>query len=104
MTNLVDLTKKPYNLDQEAIDWVETTIENMSLDEKIGQLFVNMGSDRSEEYLTEIMDDYHIGAVRYNPGTASEIYDQNWILQTKSKIPSALSALHWKCCCWFLHH
>ncbi|MBP8892880.1 MAG: hypothetical protein KBH09_11040 [Saprospiraceae bacterium] len=92
MTNLVDLTKKPYNLDQEAIDWVETTIENMSLDEKIGQLFVNMGSDRSEEYLTEIMDDYHIGAVRYNPGTASEIYDQNWILQTKSKIPLLIAA------------
>lgn len=92
MTNLVDLTKKPYNLDQEAIDWIENTIENMSLDEKIGQLFVNMGAERSEEYLTGVMDKYHISAVRYNKGPATEIYDQNQILQTKSKIPLLIAA------------
>lgn len=92
MSNLVDLTKKPYNLDQEAIDWVEDTIENMSLDEKIGQLFFNMGAERTEEYLTDILDSYHIAAVRYNPGTFEEVYDQNWILQTKSKIPLLIAA------------
>lgn len=92
MTNLVDLTKKPYNLDEKAIQWVEDTIDSMSLDEKIGQLFVNMGSERSEEYLTGILNDYHISAVRYNKGPASEIYDQNKILQTKSKIPLLIAA------------
>ncbi|MBZ6526795.1 beta-hexosaminidase [Aerococcaceae bacterium DSM 111021] len=92
MTNLVDLTKKPYNLDQEAINWVEDTLSNMTLDEKIGQLFVNMGADRTEEYLTGVMDEYHIAAVRYNKGTASEVYDQNKILQTKSKIPLIIAA------------
>lgn len=92
MTNLVDLTKKPYNLDKEAIEWVEKTIDSMSLDEKIGQLFVNMGSERTEEYLTGILNDYNISAVRYNKGPASEIYDQNKILQTKSKIPLLIAA------------
>lgn len=92
MTNLVDLTKKPYNLDQEAINWVEDTLSNMTLDEKIGQLFVNMGAERTEEYLTGVMDEYHIAAVRYNKGTASEVYDQNKILQTKSKIPLIIAA------------
>lgn len=92
MTNLVDLTKKPYNLDEDAIKWVEETIENMSLDEKIGQLFVNMGAERTEEYLTDIMDTYNISAVRYNKGPASEVYDQNKILQTKSRIPLLIAA------------
>ncbi len=68
MTHLVDLRKKPYNLDDKAIAWVEETIANMTLDEKIGQLFVNMGSSRSEEYLTQVMEDYKFAAVRYAPG------------------------------------
>lgn len=92
MTNLVDLTKKPYNLDQEAIDWVEKTLSEMSLDEKIGGLFVNMGAERTKEYLTDILDTYHISAVRYNKGPASEVYDQNYILQTESKIPLLIAA------------
>ncbi|XJS10042.1 glycoside hydrolase family 3 protein [Aerococcaceae bacterium WGS1372] len=92
MTNLVDLTKTPYNLDQEAINWVEETLANMTLDEKIGQLFVNMGAERTEEYLTGVMNDYHIAAVRYNKGESSEVYDQNKILQTKSKIPLIIAA------------
>ena len=92
MTHLVDLTKKPYNLSEEDVQWVEKTISQMSLDEKIGQLFVNMGSSRSEEYLTDMVQNYHIAAVRYNPAKASEVYDQNYILQTKSKIPLLIAA------------
>ena len=42
----VDLTKKPYFLEKEDIQWVEDTIAEMTTEEKIGQLFVNMGSER----------------------------------------------------------
>ena len=69
MAHLVDLTQKPYCLDAQAITWVESTIASMNLDEKIGQLFVNMGSSRTEEYLTQVLKDYKIAAVRYNLGT-----------------------------------
>lgn len=34
---MVDLSHTPFNLDREAIDWVESTIASMTLDEKIGQ-------------------------------------------------------------------
>lgn len=34
MTHLVDLRKKPYSLDEEAISWIEETIAQMTLDEK----------------------------------------------------------------------
>ena len=52
----------------------------MTDEEKIGQLFINMDSSRTEEYLTGVLNDYHIGGVRYNPGKSDEVYEQNRIL------------------------
>lgn len=92
MLNNVNLKGKPFYLNDDDIKWIEDTINNMSLEEKIGQLFINMGSSRDEEYLTEMVQKYHIAGVRYNPGNASEVYDQNYILQTKSKIPLLIAA------------
>lgn len=89
---MVDLTAQPFNLDVEAVAWVEETLAAMTDEEKIGQLFVNMGSSRDEEYLTEMVQDYHIAAVRYQPGPAAEIWEQNNILQTRSKIPLLIAA------------
>lgn len=88
----VDLKAKPFYLSDEDIKWVTDTIASMSIEEKIGQLFVNMGSSRTEEYLTGILNNYHIGAVRYNPGKSEEVYDQNKILQENSKIPLLIAA------------
>ena len=88
----VDLSKRPFYLEEEDIKWVKNTIKNMTLEEKIGQLFVNMGSSREEAYLKETVEKYHIGAIRYNPGSASEIYDQNKYLQSQSKIPILIAA------------
>lgn len=78
---------KPFYLTDEDCKWVEDTIAGMTVDEKIGQLFFNMGSSREEEYLKMTVRDYHIGGIRYNPATADEIYEQNRILQENSKIP-----------------
>ena len=88
----VDLRKQPYNLDDEGVKWVEETIKSMTLEEKIGQLFINMGASRDEEYLKGVLDNYHIGGVRYNPGKAEEVYEQNKILQENSKIPLLIAA------------
>lgn len=89
---MVDLTAQPFNLVDEAVDWVQRTIAAMSDEEKIGQLFVNMGSDRSRDYLKGVLDRFHIGAVRYHPGTAEEVWEQNRILQTESKLPMLIAA------------
>ena len=37
---MVDLRAKPFYLNDEQIRWVEETIAGMTLEEKIGQLFV----------------------------------------------------------------
>ncbi|AMB99193.1 beta-hexosaminidase [Aerococcus urinaehominis] len=88
----VDLTKAPYNLDEEAIKWVEDTIAGMSVDEKIGQLFFNMGASAEEDYLKSVLDTYHIAGVRYNKSNAATVYEQNRILQENSKVPVLIAA------------
>mgnify|MGYP001407034433 FL=1 len=88
----VNLKARPFYLSDEDVKWVEETIASMTLEEKIGQLFFNMGASRTKEYLTNVLDNYHIAGVRYNPGTASEIYDQNKILQEHAKIPLLIAA------------
>ena len=40
---MVNLKAKPFNLDDNDIDWVNKTIEPMTAEEKIGQLFVLRG-------------------------------------------------------------
>ncbi len=84
---MVNMKANPFYLSDEDCKWVEDTIAGMSLDEKIGQLFFNMGSSRDEEYLKMTVDKYHIGGIRYNPATAAEVHEQNRILQENSRIP-----------------
>ncbi len=84
---MVNMKEKPFYLSDEDCKWVEDTIAGMSVDEKIGQLFFNMGSSREEDYLKMTVEKYHIGGIRYNPATADDVYEQNRILQENSKIP-----------------
>lgn len=46
---MVDMKAKPFYLSEEDCKWVEETIAGMTTEEKIGQLFFNMGSSRDEE-------------------------------------------------------
>ena len=57
---MVNLKDKPFYLNDEQIKWVEDTINSMSLDEKIGQLFINLGANREENYLKNVVAKYHI--------------------------------------------
>jgi beta-N-acetylhexosaminidase len=84
---MVDMKAKPFYLSDEDCKWVEDTIAGMSIEEKIGQLFFNMGSSRDEDYLKMTVNQYHIGGIRYNPASAAEVREQNRILQENSKIP-----------------
>ena len=89
---MVDLKKKPYNLSDEQIQWVEDTIASMTIEEKIGQLFVNMVTDRSPQALKEVVDTYHPGAIRYQNAPAEVLYEQNRVLQESTKIPLLIAS------------
>ena len=84
---MVDLRAKPYNLDDTAIAWVESTIASMTPEEKVGQLFWQLTASQEEEYLRELMEKYHLGGCRYNGMPGAKVLEQNRILQKYAKIP-----------------
>ena len=87
-----NLKLSPYFLDDEAIQWVEDTIANMTIEEKIGQLFVNLGKSTDEAYIKDLVTNYHIGGARYTEVSAEKIYEQNKMYQANTKIPLFIAA------------
>lgn len=98
MGRLVDLTAKPYNLSEEQIQWVESTLASMTAEEKVGQLFTNLFFFGKDEFsgndLTnkQILEKYHIGGARFHGGEAKQVQELLNQLQTDSKIPLLVAA------------
>lgn len=89
---MVNLKTAPFNLNEQQIAWVDTMIDSMTLEEKIGQLFINLTLRRDPDYIDMLCNKYHIGGVRWQGGTLAEIYEQNRLFQEKSRIPVLIAA------------
>ncbi len=92
---MVDLKAKPYYLNAEQIQWVEDTIRSMSIEEKIGQLFINMVANEEErkpENIRKILDTYHPGGIRYHNAPKEEIWEMAKCLQDNSRIPLLIAS------------
>lgn len=84
---MVDLKAKPFYLLEEDIQWVEETIKSMTLEEKIGQLFIMLDRRKDKEERLKLFQTYHIGGCRYQNEPADNIYEQNKFYQENSRIP-----------------
>ena len=84
---MVDLRAKPYNLSDDDIQWVKSTIREMSNEEKVGQLFFQLTAGVDENYLEELMEKYHLGGCRYNNMPGFVVQNQNRMLQKYAKVP-----------------
>ena len=84
---MTDLRAKPYFLGDEDIAWVKNTIESMTAEEKVGQLFFQLTASQEEDYLKELMEKYHLGGCRYNGMPGERVLAQNKILQKYAKVP-----------------
>ncbi len=89
---MVDLKAKPFCLSEEAIAWVNETIDSMTLDEKTGQLFVQMRKSLDEETVKNTLNKYHQGGLRWQGGDRFLVYDQNKLYQDNSRIPLLIAA------------
>lgn len=98
MPTTVDLNAVPYQLDEGQLGWVEETLAGMTVEEKVGQLFVHLfhfGADvfsGTELPNTEILTKYHIGGARYHGGTAAQVQGLINSLQASSRIPLLVAA------------
>ncbi|TWD50848.1 gluconate kinase (SKI family) [Arthrobacter sp. AG367] len=88
----VDLSAAPFMLDAGAIAWVEGTIGAMTLEEKIGQLFINHNNDYSPGYLDGVLENYHVGGMRYRPGPSAAVQEHIRYAQSKSRIPLLIAS------------
>lgn len=89
---MIQLNEKPFYLEEKAIRWVEETKASMTLEEKVGQLFVPIGYSGDPGYLEGVMLSHHIGGIMYRNGDAGEMQDTLRYLQEHSKIPLLVGA------------
>ena len=68
---MVDLKANPFYLDDEAIAWVEETKNQMTLEEKIGQLFCPVGFTTDRDVLKGMLEK-NIGGMMYRPGMGAD--------------------------------
>lgn len=91
---MVNLSAKPFYLNDKQIQWVEETISDMTLDEKLGQLFVLLkavpGVD--EDAIAASLAASHQGGLRWQGGDKEMVYRQNTTYQRHSKIPLLIAA------------
>ncbi|MCR5741152.1 MAG: beta-hexosaminidase [Gammaproteobacteria bacterium] len=90
---MVDLKAKPFYLNDEQIKWVNDTINNMTVDEKISQLFIHLSSSYKEEDVKNEAELMKMGGIRFNPLPKEQQWEMNYNFQKFSKIP-VLSAVN----------
>ncbi|MDE5803622.1 MAG: glycoside hydrolase family 3 protein [Lachnospiraceae bacterium] len=83
---MMDLKKAPFYLDDAHIAWVEKTLSQMRLEEKIGQLFCPIGYSTDPEYLDELIN-FHIGGLFFRDGAGEEMRKTFAYAQAHSRIP-----------------
>ena len=84
---MINLRTKPFYLNENDIEWVNRTLQEMSLKEKIGQLFIMLDRKNDNDERRKMLQEYHIGGCRYEGECARKIYEQNKFYQEHCKIP-----------------
>ena len=80
------LEKAPYHLSKGQIDWVYTTLNGMSEEQKIRQIFCTIAYTDNEEYLKGIAAG-EFGGLMCRTMKAEELLNLTTVLQQNSKVP-----------------
>lgn len=71
--------------------WVDTLLNNMSIDEKIGQLFMVQAYSNKDEahtkFIEKLIDTFHVGGLIFMQGTPIKQAELNNHYQSISKVP-----------------
>ena len=81
---MVDLKGNPFYLKDEQIAWVNRTLENLRLDEKVGQLFCPIGMSTDEKALFDLAANKKVGGLLFRPGKGEEV--QQLSLRTTANV------------------
>ncbi len=88
---MIDLKANPFFLNDEDIAWINSTIAEMTDEEKIGQLFCPHG-DLNKEVVKREMLDKKVAGIMFRPSPGAELLEMNRYVQSESKIPMLIAA------------
>lgn len=89
---MVELHKNPFYLNESQIEWVKNTLADMTLEEKLAQLFIVVGLSDNVEDVLEMYQEYPFGGIMYRPCSAEKLKKCNDALQRAAKIPVLIAA------------
>lgn len=86
------LKEKPFYLSEEQIHFVEKTLAGMTLDEKIGQLFLPINYIEEEQELRSFVKRFRPAGLMNRPAPGRVNQRRHRIMQEESKIPMLIPA------------
>lgn len=85
---MIDLSARPFYLNEAQIQWVETTLNSLTTEQKAGQLFCVMGGDYAPETLRDMVQQGRIGGILFRPVKPCEAIQADYApLDTVAKVP-----------------
>lgn len=88
---MLDLKAKPYYLSDADIKWVNETLMNLTLEEKVGQLFCEIINSAEESDIDRLFKRIKPGAIMFRPITVKQTIDLVCDLQSRSDIPMLIA-------------
>lgn len=89
---MINMKNKPFYLEDKEINWVNATLADMTLEEKIGQLFLVIGLSDDDDELIQMYEKFHFGGIMFRPLQADNLKRKNDKLQKAAKIPLLIAA------------
>lgn len=88
---MVDLKKIPYCLTEEQEKWVSDTLSNMSVEEKVGQLFCEIINSDEEDDVERLFSKIKPGGLMFRPLSLEKTHEMIARLQELSDIPMLIA-------------
>lgn len=86
------LREKPFNLQEDDIGWVTSVFKQMSVEEKIGQLFFMVGYKQDEPFLKRLAGEIGIGGLMCRSMDKESVMATVTTLQSSAKVPLLIAA------------
>jgi beta-N-acetylhexosaminidase len=88
----MELTSKPFSLDDKAVQWVHDTVSQLTVEEKVGQLFCTIFKFATQEELEETYKITQPGGCMYRQLPYENAIEFTNQLQSQTKIPMLIAA------------
>ena len=89
---MINLENKPFYLNLNQMNQVYKVFNEMTEDDKIGQIFCPIGNPCSDDDLEAFIDKYKPGAMMFRALESKQVSHMHEVLQNRSRIPLMLAA------------